>query len=818
MTKMISRLGAILGLDSKEFVKGVNEAQQKSKEFKKQLRETKQTVDEIKTSFTIAGAAMAAFAVAAIRTADEIADLADANDTTVEKVLELRQALVQSGGDAEKAGQLYSSFSNAIDTAASGNDKLRETFLKLGISARDLGFLTNEELKQKAIEGLSKIEDAATRSAIAQDLFGKAARGVDFKTLVDRLGDANGKYGEQAEAIRKAAEAADKAAKLFSDMQLAALKAIQPIVTLFNKIPDQSRVDALAKAFTLLGEAIFIAFAIRAVAGVKELSKALITLTTKNPFLMAATVAVLAGDALGMFDSLKSKLGSLFDDNSGPAVMPDGPASSTGKGGPRRKVEKTNKELEAEREAKRLAEEIAKKRRETFAESRKIEGINKLNLELIQKEHDTQMTLLELNRQRANFSDEDYESAQKRLEIENELNNLMADFNRQRIELDAELEKADKKDIVFAEKLHDDKMKAALAEYSLKRDLLHLREEAELSAIKSQHELRRRLATEDQQIALQNNLKALELEFTATMQNLELDGKAYALESNRYKLMQLEIAANEQLAQIQEKYNKERQAAQVEFDRSTRFNSDREEFQRKLDNIDKLQEAETSYLQAVKKQQERNAVDEISRQRSWIAGWQNAYKEFSESTERMSETGAAVFQSVISNMDQALANFVRTGKLAFKDLIRSMIQDLLYLQMQMQMNKLLNSLIGSLMGSYLPAKVNPATGGGFIGGGYGSIGVSGHASGGYISGPSLVGENGPELFVPRTEGTIIPNGSWQQMASGMGGGMTVNGPYIANLSTIDSKSFEDRIYESSKAVWSAGKYAEKSLAYNGGRT
>jgi hypothetical protein len=82
---------------------------------------------------------------------------------------------------------------------------------------------------------------------------------------------------------------------------------------------------------------------------------------------------------------------------------------------------------------------------------------------------------------------------------------------------------------------------------------------------------------------------------------------------------------------------------------------------------------------------------------------------------------------------------------------------------------------------------------------------------------SLVGERGAELFIPKTAGTIIPN---HALSSMMGNQPQVvyNGPYIANMSTIDSKSFEQRIYQSSSAVWAANAYANKSMPTTGGRT
>ena len=57
--------------------------------------------------------------------------------------------------------------------------------------------------------------------------------------------------------------------------------------------------------------------------------------------------------------------------------------------------------------------------------------------------------------------------------------------------------------------------------------------------------------------------------------------------------------------------------------------------------------------------------------------------------------------------------------------------------------------------------------------------------------------------------------------SNYGGGQpqnVFNGPYIANMQAIDTKSFEDRLYGSSKAVWAANQYAGKNISTSGSRT
>jgi hypothetical protein len=61
--------------------------------------------------------------------------------------------------------------------------------------------------------------------------------------------------------------------------------------------------------------------------------------------------------------------------------------------------------------------------------------------------------------------------------------------------------------------------------------------------------------------------------------------------------------------------------------------------------------------------------------------------------------------------------------------------------------------------------------------------IPGHAAGGPISGPSIVGERGPELFIPSGPGTIIPNNA---MRGGGGGGpetiqLVVDGRVLAEV-------------------------------------
>jgi lambda family phage tail tape measure protein len=163
-----------------------------------------------------------------------------------------------------------------------------------------------------------------------------------------------------------------------------------------------------------------------------------------------------------------------------------------------------------------------------------------------------------------------------------------------------------------------------------------------------------------------------------------------------------------------------------------------------------------------------------------------------------------VFDSVWGNMGSAIDRFVKTGKLSMKDLARSIIQDLIAIQMKAAALSFLRMMFAPTMGPSID-------GGGALPSSFNQY-LAPRAAGGPVSGntPYMVGEKGPELFMPSGSGTIIPNNQTSQM----GGTTNVTNNYI---NAIDTKSFEDRLLGSSNAIWAANQYAGKSLAVNRGR-
>jgi lambda family phage tail tape measure protein len=219
--------------------------------------------------------------------------------------------------------------------------------------------------------------------------------------------------------------------------------------------------------------------------------------------------------------------------------------------------------------------------------------------------------------------------------------------------------------------------------------------------------------------------------------------------------------------------------------------------------MNKEQAAEWAQSEKKKAQEDYNTAQS---QRTFEFGWKKAYANYAEMATNAAKLGEQAFVSVTSNMESALDNFVQTGKLSFGDLARSIISDLIKIQLKAQATAIFKSSgIGDFFSSIFGggSSASPA---------FGSTAFwGGKADGGDVNGSNsyMVGERGPELFVPNAPGTIIPNNK----LGSMGGGPQVvyNGPYIASMSAIDTQSATQFLAKNRNAVFAANQSATRSL-------
>jgi hypothetical protein len=98
--------------------------------------------------------------------------------------------------------------------------------------------------------------------------------------------------------------------------------------------------------------------------------------------------------------------------------------------------------------------------------------------------------------------------------------------------------------------------------------------------------------------------------------------------------------------------------------------------------------------------------------------------------------------------------------------------------------------------------------------------ILGKAAGGPVMAnkPYVVGEQGPELFVPNSAGSIMTNASLNKNAGGgeSGMGATITNNYITNnISAIDSRSVAQMFVENRKSLLGASMMARKEMPYGG---
>lgn len=208
----------------------------------------------------------------------------------------------------------------------------------------------------------------------------------------------------------------------------------------------------------------------------------------------------------------------------------------------------------------------------------------------------------------------------------------------------------------------------------------------------------------------------------------------------------------------------------------------------------------------------------IESERTFAFGWNKAFKQFAEDAYNYGKLAESMFNSLVGNMNSAIDEFVEKGTFSFSKFAESVIKDIIKIQLRMQAAQLFSMGINSLMGAF---------GGGATatGGAYGSMGGTAGLGGSMGTGlkfaeggnppvgvPSLVGERGPELFIPSRAGTIIPNNQLSNALQGLGGGgTTINGPYIASMNAIDTQSGVQFLAKNKMTIWSMNQSANRSI-------
>ena len=181
-------------------------------------------------------------------------------------------------------------------------------------------------------------------------------------------------------------------------------------------------------------------------------------------------------------------------------------------------------------------------------------------------------------------------------------------------------------------------------------------------------------------------------------------------------------------------------------------------------------------------------------ERSWETGVNKALNNYIDTVTNAATQSERLFTNAFKGMEDGLVSFVQTGKLDFKSLANSIIADLIRIQIQ---NSIMKPLAQATSGMSLSGMFSSA--GNFLSGLF-------KADGGPVAGgqPYIVGEQGPEWFVPNGAGTIIPNGKSPGTTASPDGGDSSSGQAPININfsvrAMDARSFQSAMVQNKAVV------------------
>jgi lambda family phage tail tape measure protein len=734
---VIGSLSVKLGLVTVDWDKATAKAKQQAKDLQGAFNNLGVDLGNLKNTFSALGGAMGLslagiglLSKSVMDMAGQVDDLAKSYDLSIARVLQFQQAIVLAGGKSEDANKILSTMFTKIASAQEGNDAAIASFEALGISFKELQTSAPDQIIRRVYEGLSGIGNTYERIKAVKEILGKAGLGKDIEGIAEALGKSSAAFRQQEEAMKRLAELGDTLDNTMTNLKLALAEMLSPFTGSAGGEALVS-VNTFKAAMVAVTSVAVINGMFRLVAVFKALNAALKTTASLGIAIQSAQgIKGIAMAGAALASYFAAK--KIFDDQTEEAIAEaeNAPATSTTPGGGG-----GGGGASGSNEAAAL----------------------RARVELNRK-------LLDIERRRGEF---------RLLEVDGEKSWAALGEVALRKEEAIARATAERNDALAKGNISSS-MRAAIQErYQVAVDSANMREKNDRELINAQREKELRMM-------------AMQGEFIVKMEifnqrRAELEGQRYRMNQFDYKIAEERLALEKKLAELEQ----QRKEA-LERVGGNKFNSD---FAIQNEQITKTIESE----KALSEVRIGNIEQERTRQQSFSEGWNQAFRQFSEDAQNYARVGGESFNAVVSNMNSAIDAFVRTGKFSFKDFAKSIIQDLIAIQLKMQAMQLFK------MGMS------------FFGIGGGGMSIGGAADGGFINQPTMVGENGAELFIPnRQGGTVIPN---QQLSSVMGSQPQVvyNAPVVQHLSAIDTQSAVQFLTQNKSTIYAANQSAARSM-------
>jgi lambda family phage tail tape measure protein len=765
---VIGSLSVKLGLVTVEWDKATDKAKQQAKGLQGAFNDLGKNLQGLSKTFNALGGSLGlsligftALTKSTLSYANEIKDLSEGFDISIGKTLQFRRAIEVSGGSAEGASRMLSTLFSKLSDAQKGTTAAVKAFEDIGVSFEELQKLSPEQAINRTFEALAKGagDNTFKRIEAIKDLLGKKGVQLNVKDVSMLVSQSTAEFEKHAESLKKLGEVNDNLKVTMENLKIAIADMIAPFANKDFLITVNSFKAAVAGIVTaqIIGWTMeFYSIWKKIIEVWKEGAKVQALITA----LSGAKGVLMVGGGLAAYELVKHRLDSQDQKMSEVAQQPNNYGSVNnslgGNIGP-------NFNTAGGSDGKQAPSVIALR-----------EQI-KLTKEMMQLNQDQSKIKI------ASEWHDEYGIKLKQAQLEKEKEILKAKDEYVKYEAS---ERHTVNELAAAKELMAAKITAAT------RKELDARQQIT-------NELTRELYLLTMQDQLKKDTAQLDMaSYSLQQQRSIMSDYQFNVENEKLSLAKKILALQEKMGELKNPGSDQESI--------NHYNALKKSIQDEMDVEQELSDNRVRWY----------AIEEANRQ-SWSYGWNQSAMQYERDLTDASKRGAEAFSIVTNSMSQALDEFVRTGKISFKSLIGDMIKELLRLEMKAQASKIFGFIKGAL-GGFFDGAGGGVGGAGMFTGSTGAIGGSIHigarAGGGDVASgmPYLVGEKGPELIVPKNNGTVIPNNSLSSMM-GNQPQIVYNGPYIANMSAIDTQSSVQFLSKNKQAVWAANQSAQRSL-------
>ena len=698
-----------------------------------------------------ASVALAALGGRALQIAADMGDISGATGIAAGTLLNFKNSVIEAGGGAQDFGQIAAKLNQSVQEAASGNEKFQKSFKDLGVFVTDANgkVRSTEDILKDVTAQFNRGELTSKQYAAAIDILGKNINKLDLQKLSaisDPVADEDLKrldsYNEAIDKVRARLERG--IVTFFGSVAKQAEDAFGVIDRYNKKLEDtEKQLNAIGKTNRALGAGSFPGGTGQAPLGSTPFGRPR-DLTPKEQADLAR-------------QQEEQRMAGLMS-----AYRPRPNEREAGSFGPKGEEQLKRERAEAEKLQKELDKQV-----------NAVKSLGDGYLRAAQANMDRMTTEIDI----LGLSREQQDIVKGTAQINERYGNQIAALEDKRKGAKAETLELIDKEIENLEGLRTSELDIFNINREKTRE--YARQQQEIKNIVDLMEQQAEYSREIAQFQTQQDqavLAAFE-QVRAQREAFELTGQREQLEKSISGLRGADQAAIKELFDLETQ--RKTQLENIAKIPGLAFEGVGGMKQR-LQEINDLYDARRLKI-------EQNAAATKAEQNSFASGWAAAGEKYRNSIKTDAEYAAQQMQTFTQGFENAIVKFVQTGKLSVKDLANSMIADFARVQAQ----KLLTSFMGG------------GKGGGFLGSLFGGF----FANGGTppMNKVSVVGEDGPELFVPKQPGTIVPNGAF-------GGGQIVNNTAVTySIQAVDAQSFKSLLARDPEFIHNVAEQGRRQL-------